>query len=98
MKRCLRDQRIVILLAEPSRALQCTREYTHCLKLGSAITDAIFIDRESLHEEFVGSFFEAALVSDLAAGNEETETQFSCGWVDARVELDEGLVEEAVEG
>ena len=34
----------------------------------------------------------------MAAGDEETKTEFGCGGIDACVELDEGLVEEAVEG
>lgn len=46
---------------------------------------------------FICHFLEAALVSDLPAGNEETEAEISSGRSDAVVELKECLVEEAVE-
>lgn len=37
------------------------------------------------------------MVSNLSTGNEETEAEFRSGWIDAGVELNECLVEKAVE-
>lgn len=91
------NQRIVILLSESSCALQRTCQDTHSLELRSAVADTIFVDGESLYKVFVGRFLEAALVSNLPTGNEETEAELGCGWIDASVELNECLVEEAVE-
>jgi hypothetical protein len=50
-----------------------------------------------LDKVFISRFLEATLVSNLPAGDEETEAEFCSGWIDARVELNERLVEEAVE-
>jgi hypothetical protein len=50
-----------------------------------------------LDKVFVSHFLEAALVSNLPAGNEETEAEIGSGRGDAVVELNECLVKEAVE-
>jgi hypothetical protein len=50
-----------------------------------------------LDKEFISRFFEATLVSNLPAGDEEAETKFRRGWADTGVQLNECLVEEAVE-
>lgn len=71
MQRSFGDQGIVVLLPEPSRCLQCARQYAHSLELQSAVADAVFVDGECLSEELVGELLEAALVCNLAAGNEE---------------------------
>ena len=91
------DQSVVILLPESSRALKCTCQYTHCLELCSAVTNAIFVNGEGLDEELVSSFLEATLVGDLPAGDEQPKAEFRGCWVDAGIELNECLVEETVE-
>lgn len=91
------NQRIVILLSESSCALQRTCQDTHCLELRSAVADTIFVNSESLYKVFVSHFLEPALVSNLPTGNEETEAELGGGWIDAGVELNECLVEEAIE-
>lgn len=67
------------------------------MELRSTITDTVFVDCESLHEKFVCRFFEATLIGDLAAGDEETEAKLRCAGIDTCVELEESLVEEAIE-
>ena len=94
---CFCDQSVVIFFSKPSGALQGPCQYAHSLELRSAIAYAILVDRESLDKEFISRFLEAALVSNLPAGDEETEAKFGSRWIYAGVELNEGLVEEAIE-
>jgi hypothetical protein len=50
-----------------------------------------------LDKELISRFLKAALVSNLPAGDEETEAKFRSCWIDAGIELNKCLVEEAVE-
>ena len=85
MQRRLSDQRVVVLLAKAPRHLQGAGDGADGLELCSRIADAVLVDGERLGEEFVGEFFEAALVGDLAARDKEAEAEFGGGGVDAGV-------------
>ena len=96
MQRALRNQRIVILLPETSRAMQRPCNNTNSLELCPGVRDGFLVDGERLCEELIGYFFEASLVSDLSAGDEETETEVRS--TVAGVEGGDGGVHEFEEG
>jgi hypothetical protein len=50
-----------------------------------------------LDEELVSSFLESTLVGNLPAGDEQPKAKLRRCWIDAGIELNECLVEEAVE-
>lgn len=79
MQRTLRNQGVVILPRKPSRRMQRTRNTAHGLKLTSTVTDALFINRKCLSEEFVADFFEPGLICDLACCEEQAEDQLGDG-------------------
>ena len=96
MERGLGDEGIIVLLAEPPRAMQRASDDADGLELGAGVGNGFFVDGEGLGEEFVGDFFEGGLVGDLAAGDEEAEAEV--GGAIAGVEGRDGGVHEFVEG
>jgi hypothetical protein len=91
------DERIVVFLAEAPRALQRTCQNAYSLELCTTITDAVFVDGESLHKEFVRGLLKAALVCYLSTGNEKSEAEFRCAGIDPCIELNQSLVEESIQ-
>ena len=73
VQRCLRDQRVVIVLAEDLRALERAHEEHDRLQLRTRVRYAILIHSEGLHIENIGEVFETTFVGDL--GGEEEESQ-----------------------
>ena len=73
----LRDQRVVVVLAEHARTLQRADDERDRLQLRAALRDAVLVDRERLHVEVVREVLEPALVCNLRGEKEETERD---GW------------------
>lgn len=96
MQRSLRDQRVVILLPEPSGTVQSTRDDAHGLELSSGIADSFLVDSKSLREELVRDLLKAGLIGYLAAADKEAETEI--GGPVAGVEGGNGRVHEFVQG
>ena len=91
------NESVIILLSKSSRALQRSSNNAHCLKLGPAVTDAVFIDCERLGEEFVRKFLEATLVGNLAAGDEASEAKFRRRGRDTTVQCAKRLMHELIQ-
>lgn len=98
MKSGFGDQRVVVLLREPTCAVQSTCNDTDCLELGARVTDCILVDGEGLSEELVADFFETGLIGDFAAHHEQPERQICTAGVDSLVQIVDALVHEAIEG
>jgi hypothetical protein len=77
MQRTLRDQCIVIFLAEIPCRVQCARDDADSLKLRPRITDGLLVYGESLRKVLVCDLFEVVLICNLTAGNEEAKREIS---------------------
>ena len=96
MQRCLRDQRVVILLSETPGTMQRPCNHAHGLELCSAVTDGFLVDGESLREGFICHFLKPTLIGDLSAGDEQPQAEI--GRPVACIECRDGRVHEFVEG
>jgi len=79
MKGALRDECVVVLPAESTCTVQCSRNAADSLELTPTITDTLFVHSECLCEEFVADLLEAGLIGDLARREEESECEFGDG-------------------
>lgn len=65
VKRCLRNQGIVVVLAKHLRALQRANNKRNCLQLRAALGNAVFVHRKRLNVQVIREVLEAAFIGDL---------------------------------
>jgi hypothetical protein len=80
MQGSLGNQRIVVLLGEPSGSVQGTRDDADGLELSSRVTDRVFVDRECLREEFVANFLKSCLVGNFTTHDEQPKSELLTHW------------------
>lgn len=73
MKRCLRDERVIVISAEDTGALECANNQRNCLELSTTLRDVVLIDRERLHIEVVCQVLKSGFIRDLGSKEEEPE-------------------------
>lgn len=76
MQRRLRDERIVVLPAEPIRtSRQRTGDDANSLELRPRVGNGLFIDRKGLSKEFIRHIFVLTLARHLSTRYKQSEDQ-----------------------
>jgi len=59
--------------------MQSSRNTAHGLELTSTVTDALFVDRKCLGEEFIANLLESSLICNLACCEEKSKNELGNG-------------------
>lgn len=94
----LGDEGIVVLLGKSPGAMECARDNTYGLELGTRIANRVLVDGECLSEELIAVLFECCLICYFATHHKQPQSEVRAPGVYTLVEIVDALVHESVKG